>query len=65
MMIQARGPELALKVTGALEKYKAPLSQEQIAGVIQQEVFKGGYTDNDLMEAIGIIQEFIASEGGN
>lgn len=61
-MKKVRGPELALRVTGELEKYPAPLSQEQVVGVIQQEVTRGGFTNKDIKEAMDIIAAFIATQ---
>lgn len=60
-MKKNRGPELALRIAGELEKYKAPLSQEQTEGIIQQEFIKGGYNNDDLQEAVEIIAVFIAT----
>lgn len=62
-MKKHRGPELALEIAGELEKYPAPLSQEQTAGIIQQVFIKGGYTDDDLREAMEIIAVYMATEG--
>ena len=60
---KARGPKLALEIVGELEKYPKPLSQEQTEGIIQQVLIKGGYTDDDLREAMEIIAVYMATEG--
>ena len=62
-MKKNRGPELALIVIGEVEKYPAPLSLEQIAGIIQQEVVKGGFSNDDIAEALELLREYRANCG--